>query len=178
MHPKTIITMKRVSFFLLLLGLLAFSGCKNENSEDRGEIRATGTVGPARIPPQNQMTNALMEGYWAFEHHVVPNDPEGTNFNKGRWYNFYPDGTYEGGHWQEQTDYGHWYYRVTPDQTFVLVDSEVNDLNDAEWEVQQSTRDYTAMSWVRTGNFGDQRKILGKIIKVLDPPTRESFAVE
>lgn len=176
MQPKTIIAMTRLTF-LLFLSLLSLTSCQND-SENNDQIRATGSAGPARIPPQNEMTNALMQDYWVFEFFVVPNDEEGSQFNRGRWYNFHADGTFDGGHWQEQTDFGNWYYRVTPDKTFVLVDSEVNDLNDAEWEIQGSTYDYTAMSWVRTGKFGDQRQILGKLLRLTTTPTKASLGVE
>jgi len=169
--------MKRFPF-LLLVGIFLFVSCGDDSNGKSNKIQPTGSAGPARVPPQNEMTNALMQDYWVFEFFVVPNDQQGSQFNRGRWYKFFPDGTFEGGHWQEQNDFGNWYFRTAPDKTYVLVDSEVNDLNDAEWEIQGSTFDYTAMSWVRTGNFGDQRKILGKLLRLTDPPTKASLGVE
>lgn len=164
--------------FLTTCLVVACTNNQQDGPVTKEQIRPVGSAGPARIPPQNTLTNALMQDYWVFEHHVLTNDPEGTNFNKGRWYKFHPDGTYDGGHWQDQTDFGNWYYKLTPEKTFILIDSEVNDLNDAEWDVQQSTRDYTAMSWVRTGNYGDQRVVLGKLVKLTTMPTRQSFGLE
>ena len=167
-------------FFLLCVTTLFLSACNNTagDSVTKNQIIATGSAGPAQLPPQNALTQAMMMNYWVFEFYVLNNDPEGSTFNRGRWYKFYPDGTYDGGHWRDQTDFGNWYYKITTEKTYVLIDSEVNDLNDAEWDVQASTRDFSAMSWVRSGKYGDQRIVSAKLLQLTSTPTKKQFLLE
>jgi len=170
--------MKQILLVCLCLGLLVSCGNKDDNPVTKEQLRPTGSAGPAQVPPQNDLTRSLMQDFWVFEYYVLNNDPEGSTFNRGRWYKFHPDGTYDGGHWQDQTDFGNWYYKLTSEKTYILIDSEVDDLNDAEWDVQTSTRDFTAMSWVRTGKFGDQRVVSAKLIKLQSMPTKKQFLLE
>lgn len=167
--------MRRLTL-LLLLSLLTMVACTEDQAAKEPPVN--GSAAPAQLPPQNELTDALQKEYWVFEFMVHPYDVDISRFNRGRWYDFHADGTYTGGHWQEQNDSGNWFYRGTPQQTFVVVDSDANDLNDAEWEIQGSTYDYTAMSWVRTGKLGDQVKFHGKLLRLTTPPTKASLGVE
>lgn len=165
----------------LVLGLLA---CQSDSSTDGSGNTgnaANGTsyqkgpgsvVGPAMLPPQNQLTAKLMTDYWVFEYYVVPGDRAASRAGQGRWYKFNPDGTFESGRWDDEVwGSGNWYFRTENGKTFLKLDSTV-DAEDAEWEIQGITEN--AMSWGGTQTY-DNAGIILKALSLMTIPTREQF---
>jgi hypothetical protein len=169
----------KLFFLVLMLGLVA---CKNDTGQtdyrDSEKLEVSGSAAPAQIPPpQMQETRLLTSRFWVFEHWVDADDPTDKS-NRGRWYRFYEDGTYDGGQWTDHYDHGTWFLRKGSQYTELFIDSEINDLMDGKWEVQGIAGDETAMSWVKTREYGDKKAALCKMMAMLSMPTKEQFGMQ
>jgi hypothetical protein len=160
-----------------LLFVLAVS-CKPEPKVFNGQPVGEASAAPAQMPPADMMeTTVLLSRFWVFEHWIDTAGPDG-NKNKGRWYRFYEDGTYDGGHWEDHNDHGTWFLKKGGEYTELFIDSEINDLKDAKWQIQGINGMQDAMSWVKTKEFGDQRSALCKLNGMLSIPTKAQFGLE
>ena len=170
----------------LLMGLAACQGdsktidSTNTTTPNAGATSAYqggagSVVGPAMLPPQNELTGKLMKDYWVFEFYVVPGDRVASRAGQGRWYKFNPDGTFESGRWEdEKWGTGNWYFLPKDGKNFLKLDSTV-DAEDAEWEIQGVTDN--AMSWGGTNTYG-QGGIILKAISLMTIPTRKQFGFQ
>lgn len=182
-----------IPLFFLAIGLLS---CKKEN-KSAGSVAAVenpqnpigNTIGSAAPPltqPNTQETQLLTRSIWVAEFYVLPGATEGQlvpSFqNKGLWWQFNMDGTYAGGQWEKQLDYGTWTWRPgsTPYEKHgvLFVDSATDDMRDAEFQVQGIEDTGDVMSWVKTGNFGNREAAMLKVIRMLSLPTKKQFGVE
>ena len=165
--------------FLILMTVLSLTSCKNlTKGSSSGALKAEGQAAPAQLPPNDMYeTNVLTSRFWVFEHWIDVDNPENKS-NKGRWYRFYEDGTYDGGHWEDHNDHGTWYLQKGEEYTELLIDSGINDYLDAKWEVQGISSGQDAMSWVKTVEYGDGRAAMCKLMPLLSIPTKEQFGVQ
>lgn len=130
----------------------------------------------APIPPVNSReTNLLARQYWVFEFYVVPNDREASKTGKGRWYKFYPDGSFDSGHWDQKMGSGSWGIGFRNEGTVLHIDSS-NDAEDSEYIIQANASG-DEMSWVGTTTYG-QSGIMLKAIHLLTEPTKAQFGLE
>lgn len=167
--------MKIIMYILLLLLIVS---CKPEQKGFSGQAIGDASAAAAQTPPTDMMETAvLLSRFWVFEHWVETTMPTG-NANKGRWYRFYENGTYDGGHWSDHNDHGTWFLKKGEQHTELFIDSEINDLFDAKWEVQAISGMQDAMSWVKTRDFGDQQSALCKLNGMLSIPTKAQFGVQ
>ena len=197
-------------FIPLLLLALAFASCKKDSksantnegfSTNAGDAAGTaapgdvaqspmgarvGSAKPAVEQPNSRETQLLTRNIWVAEFYVLPGAAEGQLIpsfeNKGLWWQFNTDGTYAGGQWDKQLDYGTWTWRPGSSQYekngILFVDSATDDMRDAEFQVQgiESTGD--VMSWVKTGNFGNREAAMLKVIQMLSLPSKKQFGLE
>ena len=169
--------MKYLLLIFSLALLLSASNC-NQDSSGPSSLEVNGEAAPAQMPPNDMReTRILTSRFWVFEHWVDVDRPGDTS-NKGRWYRFYQDGTYDGGHWEDHNDHGTWFLRQGEEYTELFVDSEINDLKDAKWQIQGISGSEDAMSWVKTHEFGDKRGAMCKMMPLLSMPTKAQFGVE
>jgi hypothetical protein len=131
------------------------------------------------LPPLQQeetpMVTTLTTDYWVFEFYVV-DDKSRRTANKGRWFNFHPDGTYESGIWENETGYGSWRIQQEPEGTMLYLDN-INDTQDEKWEIQGVNDAKDTMTWAgisETPNAG----VITKAINLLTKPTKQQFGVE
>ena len=169
--------MKYLLIVVVAVGMMA--SCVNkENGPDAGNtLEAKGSAAQAQLPPRDmQETAVLTSRFWVFEHWVDMDYPE-DKVNKGRWYRFYEDGTYDGGHWEDHNDHGTWFLRKGAQHTNLFIDSEIDDMLDGKWQIQGVTGDSQAMSWVNTGEFGNKKSPMCKLMAMLSIPTKEQFGM-
>ncbi len=177
--------MNKYLFLVLAAGLLW--ACTDDSAQDsQGTTdstassqteQSTGKVNSPTPAGDSHMEALLMKDYWVFEFYIPKDDSdmEAKLFNRGRWYRFFPDGTYEGGHWQEKKDQGVWKYFVEDGQPKVWMDS-ANDGKDSEYKIKASGEG-DAMSWVGSNRY-NQSGIMIKAINLLTMPTKKQFDVE
>lgn len=142
---------------------------------------AIGGYGQQLQPPmQRSIAQLLTRSYWVMEfyHDRAASIPQ-RKLGKGQWFQFNPDGTFRGGHWENQTHSGLWYLLFDGEKTFLTIDSNVDRL-DARWDIQAVNGDEDAMGWVRTEAFGPRTPygVSVKMIELFDPPTKAQFGVE
>jgi hypothetical protein len=138
-----------------------------------------GGYGQLLVPDMNRMeAQVLTKNIWVFEFYIdtqasLPQTAQGT----GQWMQFFPNGTFIAGHWQQQTHSGAWYMDYQQEHPRLTMDSNV-DRMDAVWEIQAINGERDNMGWRRVPDaFGPYRKsIMGKVIELYDRPTREQFA--
>lgn len=153
-------------------------------SDVNAQVTEVGSHGPKSPPPLNRYEGqVLTKSIWVTEFYV---DKYASRAQKmagtGQWLQFYGDGTFKGGHWQEQTHAGVWSINFTTEKPTLVLDSNVDNL-DAWWEIHGITGAQDAMSWRRVPeatseyNFGPYRKsIMVKMMELVDLPTKEQFA--
>ena len=153
-------------------------------SDVNAQVTEVGSHGPKSPPPLNRYEGqVLTKGIWVTEFYV---DKYASRAQKmagtGQWLKFLGDGTFQGGHWQEQTHAGVWSINFTTEKPTLVLDSNVDNL-DAWWEIHGITGAQDAMSWRRVPeatslyNFGPYRKsIMVKMMELVDRPTKEQFA--
>lgn len=169
--------MKSIIFSLVLVLLFVACGKEQPSSFSGKELTAQASAAPAETPPADMReTRVLQSRFWVFEHWVLVNGGPAPE-NKGKWYRFYEDGTYDGGQWEDHYDHGTYFLRKGEKWTELYVDSEINDLYDAKWQVQSMTSLEDAMSWVKTKEFGDNIPAMCKLMGMLSMPTKEQFGV-
>lgn len=156
--------MKKTVFFFLLIGILA--ACKSEPAEPAGsgdEASVTETrpitppeggpiAGPNKTPSMQteKLLGFLTTGYWYVEVYVKINDREAGQANRGRWFQFNPDGTFSTGRYKGISAKGGWTY--DPKTALIYIDSEKND-QDGEWKIQMG-KSGMVMILVGTERFG------------------------
>jgi len=134
-----------------------------------------GSFLPPLDPGESPMVTTLTTAYWVFEYYVV-DDRAQRAANKGRWFQFFPDGTFSTGVWQEQTGYGVWRLEEEPEGLMLYLDS-INDTQDEKWEIQGVNDVRDTMTWAgisETPNAG----VITKTINLLSQPTKKQFGVE
>jgi hypothetical protein len=169
--------MKRVFCILLLCGLAL--GC-----QDRGEAGAKTSDKPdlsklsrrPQAPPDTREAYLLMRNYWIFEYYVAPDNEELSRKNRGLWYRFKPDGTFEAGHWRDYTTAGVWALKYGAEYPLLLVEALRNELS-GEYQIQGISGDEVYMSWVGTAMF-NQKGHAVKVENLLSAPTRQQYGVE
>ena len=131
-------------------------------------------------PPQpvggGEKAQLLTQNFWVFEFYVT--DDKATRLaQKGNWYRFFKDGTFESGNWTDKTGYGSWRLQNVPDEGLMLFMDNINDELDIQWEIQGINKAGDTMTWAginRKANAGD----VVKVISLLTRPTRKQFGVE
>jgi len=119
----------------------------------------------------------LIKGYWVFEVYV---DEEASIEQRkagcGQWLQFNADGTFRGGHWDQQTHAGVWHLNFGGTSPRLWLDSNVDKL-DAVWEIQGSKPD--EMGWVRMKDSAVglyRRSIMCRMMNMIEMPTKQQFA--
>jgi len=168
----------RTIFFALLVSL-TFVACKRDQAgSSNDESNRLGSAAPAETPPTDMReTRVLQSRFWVVEHWVDV-DMGPVTENTGRWYRFYEDGTFDAGHWEDHNDHGNYFLRKGERYTELYVDSEINDLNDAKWQVQGIDGAEQSMSWVKTKDFGDGEPAMCKLTGMLTMPTKKQWGLE
>lgn len=164
---------------IALLGM--FSSCQQDagDTAQSAQGAVVGSAMPAVIPDNSRFSNVLQRNFWVIEYYIPEiHNKDKFEFNKGRWFRFLGDGTYEYGHWTEKQGSGTWFLRQGENYPTLRCDSATNDKDDVEYQIQGLTADQNTMSWVRTKNFGVAESASIKIINLLSMPTREQFGVK
>ena len=126
--------------------------------------KISGSAAPAQKPPTDmQETTMLASKIWVFEHWIDTEVPERDQDQIGRWYRFAEDGTFVGGHWENQNDEGTWFLKEGSPHNLLLIDSAVDDNKDGEWEIQKITFAQDSFTGVKTKNRGDGRPVIGQL---------------
>lgn len=178
--------MKRL---IWLLALALLWSCKNDPQDTAGqetqEIQDPnaapgaqgGSAAPAIAPGDSYFVSLLTKNYWVVEHWVNPrNDRQVYLANKGRWWNFQNDGTFETGIWQEKTGQGTWRIFQRGTDYWVFVDGE-NDVHDGEWKIQFNGPG-TESSWVGSKDYASSQGIMAKFDNLLTMPTKEQYGIQ
>ena len=172
-------------WLVLLLGMMILS-CRPEGNNENGSQAASpnspavNNIGSGQAaapvnPGNSPLVTILTADFWVFEHYVIPEDQAGGWANKGRWYQFNPDGSFESGHWEELTGNGSWRLEKREGKQILIIDSTI-DMEDSEWEIDMNA-EQDAMSWVGTENYKRTSHML-KVISLLSRPTKKQFGVE
>ena len=165
---------------MVFLTAVILTGCKNSNeaTETGQSAGETGNklIAGATPPPNTREAQVLLRNWWVFEFYVVPGDRETSMANRGRWYKFSADGTFDTGQWQENWGKGIWtlYYGG---QYPVLHLVTENQESTGEWEIQGISGDEETISLVGTRRY-NQKGIAVKVINLLSKPTRKQFNME
>lgn len=167
--------MRNIILGLLLIQILA---CKNEQrAGNANPSTCSGGAVPALALGDNRETNILTNNYWIIEFYVGHGESfEPKKVNRGKWYKFNKDGTFQSGHWEALGCSGTWQLDYSSKYPMFIVDS-FNDEEDWAWQLQGVTDDASEMSLVGAkgySNYGD----LVKAINLLTPPTKKQFGDE
>ncbi|HQU59441.1 MAG: hypothetical protein KDD02_02950 [Phaeodactylibacter sp.] len=174
--------MKHLIWLILLVGAIACNG-GGEGKKMNGQAGTAAIVSDepkgSFLDPVNPGTSPLISvlttNYWVFEYYVAE-DPEARKGNKGRWFKFNPDGSYESGQWEEQTGYGAWRLNEFEGDLVLSLDN-IYDSQDGQWEVQGVNKEQDTMTWVGV-NKTKTAGIITKVINLLTKPTKAQFGVE
>ena len=165
--------MKSSIFFIFII-IISLS-CNKKGNNSKLEI-PKGTAAAPVTPPDSRISKILQTNIWMVEFYISSTDFENGKKNRGRWYQFKKDGTFDSGYWEKKTGSGTWTVEEVSKYPMVKMDS-YNDAEDAAWEVQGVPADPTEMSWVGAKdypNYGD----LVKMFNMLTPPTKKQFGEE
>ncbi len=173
-------------YLFLALSLSLFWACTDdaattqEGASETTETTETAPTGSIHSPSpagDSHMEALLTKDYWVFEFYIPKDDSdmEAKLFNRGRWYRFNPDGTYENGHWQEVQGKGIWKYYVEDGQDKIWLDS-ANNKEDSEYKLK-ANGEGDAMSWVGSRRY-NQSGIMIKAINLMTMPTKKQFGIE
>jgi hypothetical protein len=143
--------------------------------KDRPGSGPNGSFLPPLDPGEGVMVNTLTTDFWIFEFYVIE-DKATRAMNKGRWFKFSPDGTYESGKWEDQTAYGVWRIQEEPEGLMLYLDS-IDDSEDAKWEIQGVNEERDTMTWAGISETNTAGAIT-KVINLLSRPTKKQFGVE
>jgi hypothetical protein len=152
-----------------------------EAVKDRPSSGPNGSFLPPLDPGESEMVKILTEVvgtadvHWVFEYYVAE-DKAARAANKGRWFDFNPDGTFESGTWEAQKGYGVWRLSNEPEGLMLYLDS-INDAEDEKWEVQGVNDQQDTMTWAgisETNTAG----VITKVISLTSRPTKAQFGVE
>ena len=166
-------------WIILLLGFTSLIwACKGDSaaSNDSALETPSGTIASAAQPVDNSREAQLLtKDFWVFEFYVVPGNQQESQANRGRWFDFQPDGKFSAGHWEEQTANGVWRLDRREGKIFLILDADF-DPYDAEWQIEPNGPG-DAMSWVGTKNYERSNHMI-KVISLLTRPTRKQFGLE
>lgn len=178
------------NYWFLLLCILCWLGCEQRESasadNERPAVAAENAVGtdvPTTdegsslapvAPPELPETDLLLRDHWVIEY-WVSDDPAAQIANKGRWWKFAPDGTFDTGLWEDQLARGSWSLYQEDGKTKLRLDANVDRL-DAEFELQGFTPEGDYMSWVGTPTF-NQQGVIVKAMLLMSRPTKKQFGV-
>jgi hypothetical protein len=174
--------MKRILFLLsvLVIGLMS---CKNDNTAGTPTQQYRGSAAPPVVPDKSKFPREITaltsnfgpgKDYWMFEFYLIsPVDSAKSYGNMGRWFQFYDNGTYINGRWQEDIGNGSWFLREGPYGPFLLLDNVI-DSEDMEWELQGLSATMEEWSWVGTKKYGANNNFV-KAIRLYSKPTKEQF---
>lgn len=176
----------RSLFFYLCLALVLASCKQDAASTDTPPAtppppaEETPTAETTLQPIENPLLSTregqlLIRNFWVFEFYIIPNDHEASVKNRGRWYTFNADGTFESGHWEEQTSKGTWY--LYNDGKYKVRLDAIDDAEDAEWELQFAG-DGDVASWIGTSAFIGNKGVMSKVINLMTRPTKKQFGYE
>lgn len=146
-------------------------------SAQQTEVGQYGQIAPPDMGRYE--AQVLTKGIWTFEFYVDNNASRAQKIaGSGQWFQFNGDGSFIGGHYQNQTHSGLWYMQYTTEHPTLIIDSNV-DNHDAWWQIQGITPQQDAMAWVRvsdTDGYGPYRKrIQGKLMELTSLPTKKQF---
>ena len=165
--------MRIVIIFFLMFFLLA---C-NQNTEQRGAEGCAGGAVPALALGNNRETNILTTNYWVIEFYVGQGESfEPKKANRGKWYKFNKDGTFQSGHWEVPGCSGTWRVDYSTQYPMFIADS-YNDAEDWAWHIQGVTEDNSEMSLVGAQGYSNYADLV-KAINLLTPPTKKQFGDE
>ncbi len=164
--------MKRGYVFTLLMIIFLACNQTGTNSENNAQA-AGGSAGVPTMPPNSQISKVLQTNIWMIEYYISSTDFENGKKNRGRWFIFKPDGTFQSGYWQDKTGGGSWYLQEGGKYPIVVVDS-FNDAEDSAWEIQGVPQDPTEMSWVGVKEYPNYADMV-KMFNMLTPPTKAQF---
>ncbi len=178
-------------FLLMLWSCTADNNAQNQEGQQQSASSsgdaATGPVAnapregdsgsflPPLAPGSHPMVPILTRDFWVFEFYVV-DDAASRAANKGRWFRFFEDGTFESGHWEEKTGYGSWKLQDEQGKVLLYLDN-VADAEDGQWEIQGVNKDQDTMTWVGI-NKTNTAGVITKVINLLTRPTKAQFGVE
>lgn len=144
---------------------------------------------PAEPAESNRETALLTKDFWVFEYYVIPGNPEQSLLNRGIWYNFDMNGTFEYGHWEDYLGKGTW--KLIYDNNLegrpkipgvtsipvLVVDSETDNAYDMMWEL--SFGDYSGFeaSFVAS-RYSQQPGVMCKTLNLMTRPTKKQFGYE
>ncbi len=151
---------RMLRLIILCFFLSSLFACKPETPAEGESATKTRPITPPEGGPiigankqpsmqTEQLFKYLSTGYWYVEAYVKINDRESALENRGRWYRFSPEGTFESGKFLTASSKGSWTY--DPQNALIFIDSQ-NDLEDGEWKLQMG-KSGTVMIWVGTTRF-------------------------
>lgn len=130
---------------------------------------------PQRLPDV-ETVDMLTSEFWVFEFYVA--DERAVRLgNKGRWFAFFKDGTFENGRWTEKLGYGAWNLQEVPGKGLNLILDNIDDKQDESWEIQGVNSSGDAMTWVGVNKTNNAGHVV-KAINLLTRPTRKQFDAE
>ena len=179
--------MKRIVLFAFIA--MTWVACKNESNSTEGSsdtteqgTTATGnnnaTQGKAAnpvTPVSSGLTEDLTRDFWVYEFYIDPKNRDNSKLFRGKWFSLSADGTFESGHWEETTGSGSWLLLKDDQGKDLLRLDNVNDAEDAEFQVQINA-DGDAASWVGTKTYG-QAGVMLKAINLMTKPTKQQFGL-
>ncbi len=165
--------------FLLIATALA---CKNEPKSQNGTGNSPGGKTEAWAEPavqaeNNRETALLSKDFWVFEYYVIPGDEQQSFNNRGLWYKFAMNGTYEYGHWEEYLGKGTWKLTFPEGVPTLVVDSETDNSFDMIWELNFGSYNGFEASFVAS-QYSQQPGVMCKMINIQTRPTKKQFGYE
>lgn len=172
----------RVLYFLAIAAMVVFSGCNGDGNEvgdfinKKSAAGETGSFAPPLAPGNSPTATLLQQQFWVIEHYIDADLQRMSIADKGRWYQFFADGTFVNGSWEEQTGKGSWFLTVQEGKEFLLLDN-IDNTQDTQFEIQAINNARDAMSWVGIKGFADGGAII-KVMQLLSRPTKAQFNVK
>ena len=165
--------------FLLVVFLITSCGSdKNEVSNYVDQLASTGQTGSFATPvapPDMEMAKILMEHFWIIEFYIDPQNSILARTQTGRWFKFFPDGTFQCGQWEEDSGHGSWFLSEREGKTYLKLDN-VNNSLDSEFEIQDVNDGMDALSWL--GQTGKDANAIIKMMQLWSKPTKKQFGLE
>lgn len=157
---------------VLLLLVVSVFACKPSGLKSNTEAPKGSAAAPV-MATDSRVSQVLQKNIWMIEYYISSTDFEGGKKNRGRWYIFKKDGTFESGYWEKKTGSGSWFLREGGKYPIVIIDS-YNDAEDSGWEIQGFPEDAYEMSWVGLKEYSNYADLI-KMFNMLTPPTKAQF---
>lgn len=174
--------MKHLLLFSALIFLI-FSACKPDSKKQsdanagQKNFDPDAFAEPAVPAESNRETALLTKDFWVFEYYVIPDNPEQSFKNRGLWYKFSMDGTYQYGHWEEYLGKGTWKLTYYENKPILTVDSETNNKDDMIWELNFGDYQGYEASFVAS-RYSQQPGVMCKMLNLMTRPTKKQFGYE